>query len=240
MVLTLPVREVTAATPRAAIVRLDLNGVEFPYRAGQAVLVGRAGAGNRRPYSLAAAPDEARQCSRLEILVGVDERGSPGAHLPELAAGVRVDVEGPVGSFHLPAAPKHRDFLFVAGGTGIAPLRAMLHEALARREGRRLAVLYSARRADEFAYADELKGLAGDGAITLRQTVTGPQHARWAGTRGRITRSLVEELAGEHTLCFVCGPHAFVEAMVPLLRGAGAPPRHIHVEDWGAPEPQRT
>jgi ferredoxin-NADP reductase len=239
MVLTLPVREVTAATPRAAIVRLDLNG-DFSYRAGQAVLVGRAGQGLRRPYSIAIAPHEARQRSQLEILVGVDERGSPGAHLPELASGVRVDVEGPVGSFHLPAAPTRRDFLFVAGGTGVAPLRAMLHEALARDEGWRLALLYSARRPDEFAYADELQRLALDGVITLRQTVTGPEHATWAGTRGRITRSLVEELAGERTLCFVCGPHAFVEAMVPLLRGAGAPPQHIHVEDWGAPEPQRT
>jgi Na+-transporting NADH:ubiquinone oxidoreductase subunit F len=240
MVLTLPVREVAAATPRAAIVRLDLNGFEFPYRAGQAVLVGRAGGGIRRPYSIAIAPHEARLRSQLEMLVGVDGAGSPGAHWPELASGVHVDVEGPMGSFHLPDAPKRRDFLFVAGGTGIAPLRAMLHEALVRTDGWRLAVLYSARRHDEFAYADELHHLARDGVITLRQTVTGPEQTTWAGTRGRITRALVQELAGEHTLCFVCGPHAFVEAMVPLLHGAGASPQHIHVEDWGAPEPQRT
>ena len=234
MVLTLRVRDVTAATPRAAVVRLDLNGLDFPYRSGQAILVGRSGQTARRPYSVAIAPHESRQRAELEILVGLDGQRSAGAHLPELAPGVRVDVEGPVGSFQFPAKPSQREFLFLAGGTGIAPLRAMLHEALARDEGWRLGLLYSARRPDDFAYADELRRLASRGLITLQQTVTAAEPANWSGARGRITPALVAELATEHTLCFVCGPHTFVEAMLPLLRGAGAPPEHIHVEDWGS------
>jgi ferredoxin-NADP reductase len=236
MVVTLPVRHVAAATPRAAIVRLNLGGHDFPYRAGQAVLIGAAGQGRRRPYSLATAPHEVRQRSELEILVGVDANGSAGAHLPQLTEGIYVDVEGPVGSFQLPAAPAQREFVFVAGGTGIAPLRAMLHDALARDQGWALHVLYSARRPDEFAYDEELRRLATTGAITLRQTVTGAGHRSWSGTRGRITKRLVEELVHPHTLCFVCGPHTFVEAMLPMLRGAGAASDHILVEDWGTSE----
>ena len=41
-----------------------------------------------------------------------------------------VDVEGPLGSFTFPADPEERRFVFIAGGTGIAPLRAMLRHAL--------------------------------------------------------------------------------------------------------------
>ena len=43
MVLNLRIREVLPATPRARIVRIDLNGAAFDYEAGQAVLVGAAG-----------------------------------------------------------------------------------------------------------------------------------------------------------------------------------------------------
>ena len=234
MLLTLPVRGVAAATSRAAIVRLALNGRHVDYRAGQAVLVGRSGQPVRKPYSLATAPHESRVRSELEILVGLDASGSPGAHLADLAPGVPVDVEGPVGSFEFPARPQETRFLFVAGGTGIAPLRAMLHEALARGAGWRLGVLYSARHPDEFAYADELTGLARRGVITLRQTVTRTEDERWSGARGRITTEHVAELADERTLCFVCGPHPFVETIVPLLTRAGASPGRIRVEDWGS------
>jgi len=233
MFLTLPVREVAAATPRAAIVRLDLDGRQLNYRAGQAVLVGRSGHGAMRPYSLAIAPYESRARSELEILIGLDASGSPGPHLGDLAPGVHLNVEGPVGSFEFPSDPAEERFLFVAGGTGIAPLRAMLHEALARDAGWRLGVLHSARNPDEFAYADELARLAARGAIDFRRTVTRVEDERWTGARGRITTDHVAELTDERTLCFVCGPHTFVEAMVPLLGAAGASPGRIRVEDWG-------
>jgi len=233
MLLTLPVSAVRPATPRALSVRLSLDGRRLPYTAGQAVLAGRSGQPARRPYSLAIAPHEAEAQRELELLVGLDADGSPGAHMTGLTLGTAVDLEGPVGSFEFPANPQERRFLFLAGGTGIAPLRAMLHEALARNAGWRLAVVYSARSPDEFAYGDELARLSAEGAITLRQAVTRPDGRTWSGARGRITADLVGELADRDTMCFVCGPHAFVEAMVPLLTRAGVPAQRIRVEDWG-------
>src|SRR6185436_12537845 len=103
---------------------IDLSGTLFPYLAGQAVLVGAHGAERRRPYSIAAAPEEARRDDCLELLVGVDAEGSPGGDL-RLEPGVLVDVDGPLGRFTFPVHPAERRFLFIAGGTGIAPLRAM-------------------------------------------------------------------------------------------------------------------
>ena len=132
MLLTLTLREVERATPRATIVRLALGGRRFDYAAGQAVLVGRTGQADRRPYSLATSPSECRERDELELLVGLDTLGQPGTHLGPLKTGMSVDVEGPLGTFTFPSAATEHRFLFVAGGTGIAPLRAMLHEALAR------------------------------------------------------------------------------------------------------------
>src|SRR5467141_2122053 len=111
--------------------RLDLNGHAFEYVAGQAVLVSTPGHEKRRPYSIAAAPEDARRDGFMELLVGVDEQGLPGPHLT-LEAGHLVDVEGPLGAFTFPAAPDEQRFVFIAGGTGIAPLRAMLRQTLTR------------------------------------------------------------------------------------------------------------
>lgn len=233
MLLTLTVSGIRPATPRALSVRLALDERRLPYRAGQAVLAGRSGQPVRRPYSLATAPHEAETRRELELLLGLDIDGSPGVHMDGLAAGATIDLEGPVGSFEFPSRPEERRFLFLAGGTGIAPLRAMLHEALARNADWRLGVLYSARSPDEFAYADELARLSAAGAITLRQAVTRADRQAWSGARGRITADLIAELADAETLCFVCGPHAFVTAMLPLLAGAGVPARRVRVEDWG-------
>jgi ferredoxin-NADP reductase len=234
MVLSLAVRDVAPATPRALIVRLDLAGVEFPFLAGQAVEIGRPGHPERRPYSLAIAPAEARAGGVLELLVGLDAPGHAPAWLGPLSPGTRLDIDGPHGTFVFPEAPAERRFLFVAGGTGIAPLRAMLREALSRPTTASASVIYSARTAGEFAFGSELRALAAAGRITLWQTVTREVGAHWDGAKGRVAlRHLRAMLHHEPTLCFLCGPHGLVREASLLLDEAGVGPDRIRVEDWG-------
>lgn len=230
MPLTLPIREVLPATPRARIVRLDLTE-PFPYQAGQAVRVATHGYPERRLYSLAASPGAARRDGWLELLMGVGETGQPGPHLT-LNAGARVDVEGPVGAFVFPAAPAERRFLFVAGGTGVAPLRAMLQEAL-RLPDADIGFVYSARAPDEFAYGDELVALARAGRIALEQTVTRRGAGDWAGPRGRVgCRALAPLVHDPATRCFICGPPALVDEIPRLLESLGVAPGRITIEEW--------
>lgn len=232
MLLTLRIRDVAAATPRARIVRLDLDGHAFPYAAGQAVLVGRHGGDVRRPYSIANAPEDAARDRCLELLVGVRENGEAGEHLPLTPAG-EIDVEGPVGAFTFPADAAEPNVVFVAGGTGIAPLRAMLRHAIALVPRRRVGLFYSARTPDEFAFADEFQALAARGGIELRQTITRETAAEWSGRRGRIGLEHLRELVhGPDTLCFVCGPRALVDEMPRLLVELGVPRERVKIEEW--------
>src|SRR4029077_8788469 len=129
LVLTLRLRDVLPATRRARIARLDLDGHTFDYAAGQAVMIASHGAEKRRPYSIASAPEDAQRDGFMELLIGLNEEGVPGPHLA-LDPGTLVDVEGPLGTFTFPQAPDEPRFIFIAGGTGIAPLRAMLRHAL--------------------------------------------------------------------------------------------------------------
>lgn len=232
MLLSLPIREILPATPRARIVRLDLGEHAFAYVAGQAVVIGNHGQTKRRPYSIAAAPEDARRERCLELLVGVDEHGIPGDHLT-LETGVPVDVEGPLGSFTFPAEPEERRFVFVAGGTGIAPLRAMLRHALIIPH-HQIGVFYSARTPHEFAYEEELIALAREGRVELRQTVTRTASEGWTGARGRIARADLQPLVHDPvTLCFICGPPALVDGVSRTLQDLGVPRPRIKVEEWG-------
>lgn len=245
-VLTIPVQEVIDATPSTRILRLGPlappsrsrprgadDAPPFSYLAGQAAFIGGHGHTLRRPYSIASAPEESAARGSLEFLIGLDAAGSPGPHLAGLAPGARVDLDGPYGSFVFPPHPKERHFLFIAGGTGIAPLRAMLRHALASEAGGRFALLYSARSPRDFAYASELRALEEEGRIELALTVTRDAETGWEGYRGRINDRRVEGLISDAaTLCFICGPPALVADMPPLLRQLGIAPERIRTEEW--------
>jgi len=232
VLLTLPIRAVQPATRRARIVRLDLDGAPFDYSAGQAVLVAKRGSAKRKPYSIASAPEDTRRDGCIELLVGLEADGTAGELT--LDAGVVVDVEGPIGSFTFPAMPEERRFVFIAGGTGIAPLRAMLRHALAIPH-RDIGLFYSARTPDDFAFEGEFRALADAGRIELRQTVTRASDTDWGGPRGRLNRDALQELVHDPaTLCFVCGPPALVHEMPQVLQELGIPRGRIRIEEWDA------
>jgi len=229
--LTLPILGVLPATPRASIVHIGLEGQALAYRAGQALMIGNHGCERRRPYSIAIPPEEAAREGRIELLVGVNESGTPGPHLT-LEPGTLVDVDGPVGRFTFPDNPAEERFVFVAGGTGIAPLRAMLHRAL-HSPHRAIGVLYSARTPFEFAYGDELRELAAAQRIELKLTVT-RDAAEWSGARGRIgPEDLAPLVHDPATLCFICGPPALVDSIPRVLGTLGVSPERIRIEEWG-------
>jgi NAD(P)H-flavin reductase len=230
VLLTLPVREVVTATPRSQIVRLDLGSREFAYDAGQAVMVAPHGDAKRRPFSLSSAPADARRDGALELLVGTDPSDTSGEAFVPVVDGL-VDIEGPLGSFTLPRQPAERRFLFFAGGTGVAPLRAMLRHALTMPH-ESIGFFYSARTPDEFAYADEMRALAAAGRIELQLTITRTTPADWTGGRGRVTRAALKELVHDPaTLCFVCGPPALVEEVPRLLEEIGIQRTRIKTEE---------
>ena len=233
--LTLPIRNTEPATPRAHIIRLDLQGQPFAYQAGQAAYLQPAGADKRRPYSIASAPEETAQNDQLEFLVQTDVSGASGL-LPELIKpGTLATLEGPLGSFVFPAEhPAERNFVFIAGGTGIAPLRSMLwHALLAERPGK-IGLIYSVRSPEEFAYLQEFERLDREGRITFCHTVTRSASDGWTGRQGRIDADTLKGMiVPGNTLCFVCGPPALVGDIRPQLQQLGVRDSQIKIENWG-------
>ena len=230
--ITVPVRQITRATPRIRILNLDLRATNFSFAAGQAVMLGLGGSPLRKPYSIASAPWEVVKSGIMQVLVQVEDSGGLDPHLELASPGTMLDLDGPFGSFGLPERID-RPLLFVAGGTGIAPLRSMLIEHLSRPTRHPAALIYSARSVDEFAFRPELAALESTGRISSYFTVTREENSEWQGRRGRISEALLREaLPSTGSTCLVCGPPQLVNDTRSLLTRLGVSEVNILIEKY--------
>jgi ferredoxin-NADP reductase len=219
------------ATPTTRIVRVALEGTEFPYHAGQAASIAVTPSEPGTPYSIASAPSETAATGNLEFLVKVDGSNRFGAKVSHLEPGLPLVVSRAIGRFGLPPDAGLHPLLFIAGGTGIAPLRSMILEAIHAGHERGLALVYSARTPQEFAYAPELHALNAAGKLALTLTLTGDAK-EWQHARGRTGDQHLADLATPKTLCFICGPPAMVTDVPQALVRLGIPRARIRTEDW--------
>jgi ferredoxin-NADP reductase len=218
------------ATPTSRIVRVALDAATFRYRAGQSASIG-VDAGPLTPYSIASAPSDTARCGWLEFLVKVDGSSRFGAIVSELPPGTPLVVDGPAGTFSLPEPLHSRHCLFVAGGTGIAPLRSMMRQIMGTDPGAEVDLLYVARFPEEFAYIDELQALARDGRLSLALTLTGDA-GDWAHGRGRPGVDHLKALVRNDTLAFLCGPRGMVQDVRAALQSIALGRDRIRSEDW--------
>jgi NAD(P)H-flavin reductase len=221
---------VRRATSSTRVLRL---AGAFPYLAGQAAEIGPVEATQLSPYSIASAPDDTARHGYVEFLVKVDSHERWGEHFEPLRRGQDIRVRGPLGRFTFPDNAAERHFLFIAGGTGIAPLRAMLRHARAIGHPGSYRLLYSARTPGDFAYLPELRGMARRGELQFMATATRGGDERWKGGRGRIAVAQLAVLIDDPaTLCFVCGPAAMVDEVPAMLRELGIDRSRIRLEEW--------
>lgn len=218
-----------AETPTTRRIRLALDGEPFSYRAGQAASL--AAGGDPTPYSIASAPAETASFKWLEFLVKSDRSTRFGAVVDDLTPGTRVDVQGPIGSFTADGIAAGAPMLFVAGGTGIAPLRSIIHQTIHNGHRGRLSLVYSARTPSEFAYLTDLRALAEDARLALTLTLTGPADD-WLHARGRTGIAHLSDYVRPGLVAFVCGPPAMVTDVPAALESLGVTRDRIRTEHW--------
>ena len=222
------IASVKPATPSTRIVSVDLGTQRFVFEAGQAALIGLANRAERVPYSIASAPIDTAATRLLDFLIKIEPSGRWGHQFDTLDAGAALGVQGPFGLFTLPSQPPEERFLFIAGGTGIAPIRAMIRQALLAGPTRPMRLLYSAKTTDDFAYLDELSEMSTRDGLELLLHVT-----RNAPGAGRIGRAQLAPLVdGAPSLCFVCGPASMVDDVPKMLVELGIDRHRIRVEEW--------
>ena len=228
--------ELVDETAHAKSIVLDLD--DWPgHRAGQHVdvrLTAEDGYQAQRSYSIASAPEDGYLTLTVERL----EDGEVSPYLVDvLQPGDELELRGPIGGYFVWEVALGGPLLLLAGGSGIAPLRAMLRHRAATDSTVPVRLLYSARTLDEVIYRDEFARMAAFDEVDIRFTLTREWPEGWRGYRRRIDRDMLAEIAwppDERPLVYICGPTAFVEVAAGALVDLGHDPGRIRTERFGA------
>ncbi len=240
------------AEPNATLLaRIDLTGMvarftvrpdagALPFEPGQYFALGMLSDGRlvQRPYSTASSAGSGRD---LEFLIRLVDGGAFTPLLWALPVGARLHIGPAKGLFKLrPGDP--RAHLFIATGTGIAPMHSMLgalaadaaacsaHRAPRAPRAPRAVVVHGVAHVGELAYRDRFEQLAGSATrIRYSPVISRPAHpdnAGWTGLTGRIDARLGElcdlhGLVPADSVAYLCGNPGVIAAAGSILVGRG-------------------
>ena len=195
-------------------------------RAGQYVDISSTQLAAPRSYSLAHAPNhgDGRHCAFFVRHV----RG--GEFTDWLFAANRCGegliLRGPCGNFHRREGSGR--MICIAGGSGLAPINALLEDAVRVGETRACVVLFGAREMRDLYYLDELAelGRRWGGPFSLWPVLSGePTDSAWTGARGMVTDDLTKAVGIERfdarDQAYACGPPAMIDAAITRLQSMG-------------------
>jgi len=180
------------------------------------------------PYSIASAYDPAQPGQfELATLFGAGANA-----IDQLSVGEELSVLGPSGELAWQQQPSPAALL-VGAGTGVAPLRALVEEELARPSSVRLLLIAGHRAPEDILFADDFAQLAQRHArFRFVPTLTQASGA-WSGERGRVQASLhsaVQELGALDA--YVCGRLSMVSDVTAVLEREGVPAARIRGEGF--------
>lgn len=179
--------------------------------------------GVRRSYSLANAP---RADNQLELIVKRYPGGVLSTYWFEHAkVNDLVRVEGPFGTFFLrdegPA-----NLLFLATGTGIAPVKALLEELAsdpARAIRHRIDVFWGNREAESFCWDPVNLGLD----VGFHHLLSGRDES-WNGRRGYVQDAAIARgIDPDDTAVYACGSSAMIGSARAALLALGLPAKRF-------------
>jgi NAD(P)H-flavin reductase len=191
----------------------DLHGVSFV--PGQVAILQVAGEAPAY-FAFAGAPGD----PELEVLV--KQKVGAAKRIFDMQAGERIDLLGVAGHGFDLERQKGKDLVFVAMGTGVAPLRSALRQALKfRQKFGAFVVLYGARTPDDFCYRDETESWE-EAGVELRQVISRPDGHDWSGPTGYVQSLLDHVLANLRSpVALVCGSHEMIAQTRDRLQQMG-------------------
>ena len=205
------------------VVRTNASQDPLDWDPGQYVQVTLPAVGVTRAYSMANPSDGSRQ---LEFLVRLLPHGRFSGHIAAgLAKGEPVRVRGTYGQFIFRSDPKPA---FIAGGTGVAPILAILRSLAHTAPDTEARLVFGVGAEAELFAVDELSALSRilpnlDVVITVEHPT-----ASWTGAVGRTIDHLgAPDPAGSY---YLCGPAGMVSAAEELLAAEGVRRDRIHIE----------
>jgi ferredoxin-NADP reductase len=220
------------------VVSLFLRAALGPSEAGQHLdvrLTAPDGYQAQRSYSIASAPGDAL----IELAVERLENGEVSPYFADIAQpGDTIEVRGPLGGHFIWRAEDGGPLLLVAGGSGIAPLMAMLRHRARVAPLADALLVYSSRTWEEVIFRDELlRADADDPHLDVIVTTTREPRHRPTDLDRRLDRDALREIlarwGARPAHAYVCGSTPFVEAVANALVDEGVPAERVKTERYG-------
>lgn len=197
----------------------ERHGVRFT--PGQVAVLSVEGEGPAY-FAFAGAPED----EELEVLV--KQKLGVSNLIFNMQPGQKIDLLEVAGHGFALDEHKGKDLVFVAMGTGVAPLRSALRHVLNRKgEFGQTVVLYGARTPDDFCFRDETESWEEQG-VELRQVISRPDGHDWSGPTGYVQSLLDHVLPDlESPIALICGSLEMMEQTRDRLGRMGFAPNEI-------------
>ncbi|XP_034553928.1 cytochrome b5 reductase 4 [Notolabrus celidotus] len=180
------------------------------------------------PSSNNSSPD-----SDLYLMIKVYPDGALTPHLNTLQTGDHISVSGPEGAFSLRPLRDVTHLYLLAAGTGFTPMARLIWVVLQEFDSiRQTKLLFFNRREEDVLWRSELDELAAqDERFQVEYVLSEPSES-WTGRRGRVDESMLTDVLSrpDGSKCYVCvcGPSAFTELTIGLLKQQGFSDEELH------------
>lgn len=193
---------------------------------GQYVNLRIPGTAEHRAYSFSSVPGLSRASFLIKRVAG----GSMSAYLDRARVGDRLTLSGPLGSFYL--REPLRPLLMLAGGTGLAPILAMLRVLASQGCAQPVRLFYGVNRDVDLVKLDELTELGAQLADFSLLSCVADAHSRHPH-RGFVTDHLRPDVfSGEAFDAYLCGPPPMVDGVRAHLQRIGLLPLGFYYEKF--------
>ncbi|WP_161829490.1 2Fe-2S iron-sulfur cluster binding domain-containing protein [Steroidobacter agaridevorans] len=216
--------ELRRGAPSVALLTLKLERPEgFVFQSGQYIRLAAPGVGEARAYSIASTTTE---LPLIELMIRLVPDGKMSRWLQETAkVGDRVRLQAPLGSFGLD--DRARRHVFVAGGTGLAPVLSMIRSL--RGQNQPALLCFGCTRRQELFYERELAALVAS-MPELEVRIAVMEGADGDLRSGTAVSLLQKEDFDAQTVCYLCGPPPMVDAARKALTSHGVAAQAIRAE----------
>jgi Na+-transporting NADH:ubiquinone oxidoreductase subunit F len=209
---------------------------EIEFRAGQYMQLitpryGKVKQSVSRAYSISSSPDE-KNIIQLIIRKVPDGICTTWVH-DYLKVGNIVDITGPFGDFYI--RESEADMLFVAGGSGKAPIKSMLDFLAARNNTRRMGYFFGARNRKELYLTEHFleleKKLPHFKYYPILSQPT--ESCDWDGRCGYVMPFFDEFIKDpQNTEAYLCGSPGMIQAVVKDLDKRGIKTENIFYDSF--------